>query len=337
MRTARIVDDGAAYYHIMSRVVDRQYVFDAGEKERIRKTMRAVEGFTGCEIRTYTILDNHWHILLYVPEWQEITDTELGRRMGLLYDRTVVETVVGHLEKLREGGNHEAAEGLKGEYTRRMYRLSEFAKMFKQRVSLSYNRRHGRKGTLWEERYRSVLMGGAGVLKATAAYIDLNAVRAGVVADPKDYRFCGYGEAMGGSKAARAGLGEVMREGETPVEWEFVSAGYRALMYVSGEAAGQTEAGSPTRRGFSYEAVQAVLDQKGRLGMAEALRCRVRYFTDGAILGSRVFVEEAFRRHRDHFGMKRESGARKLVGADWGDVYAARQLRLDVILVPATS
>ena len=60
MRRARIVEAGAAYYHIMSRVVDRRFVFDDGERERIRKTMRAVEGFSGVEVRTYTILSNHF-------------------------------------------------------------------------------------------------------------------------------------------------------------------------------------------------------------------------------------------------------------------------------------
>ena len=34
-------------------------------------------------------------------------------------------------------------------------------------------------------------------LAMVGAYIDLNAVRAGIVEDPKDYRFCGYGEAVG--------------------------------------------------------------------------------------------------------------------------------------------
>ncbi len=47
MRTARIVEDGAAYYHVMSRVVDRRRVFDEGEKELFRKTMRAVAGCIG--------------------------------------------------------------------------------------------------------------------------------------------------------------------------------------------------------------------------------------------------------------------------------------------------
>ncbi len=47
MRTARIVEDGAAYYHMMSRVVDRRRVFDDREKELFRKTMRAVEVDSG--------------------------------------------------------------------------------------------------------------------------------------------------------------------------------------------------------------------------------------------------------------------------------------------------
>jgi hypothetical protein len=37
-----------------------------------------------------------------------------------------------------------------------------------------------------------------------AAYIDRNAVRAGIVQDPNAYRYCGYGEACGGGEEARA-------------------------------------------------------------------------------------------------------------------------------------
>ena len=46
MRTARIVEEGAAYYHVMSRVVDRRRVFSSNwEREGFRKIMRAVEAF----------------------------------------------------------------------------------------------------------------------------------------------------------------------------------------------------------------------------------------------------------------------------------------------------
>ena len=41
---------------------------------------------------------------------------------------------------------------------------------------------------------------------AMAAYIDLNPVRAGMVGDPADYTYSGYGEAVAGVKLARRGL-----------------------------------------------------------------------------------------------------------------------------------
>ena len=34
------------------------------------------------------------------------------------------------------------------------------------------------------------------------------------------------------------------------------------------------------------------MEAKGRLPLATVLRCRVRYFSDGAVLGSRAFVEK---------------------------------------------
>ena len=46
-------------------------------------------------------------------------------------------------------------------------------------------------------------------LRTMAFYIDPNTVRARLVADPKDYRFCGYGEAITGNAAARVGLCQV--------------------------------------------------------------------------------------------------------------------------------
>jgi hypothetical protein len=50
------------------------------------------------------------------------------------------------------------------------------------------------------------LQGQGDPLQTMAAYIDLNPVRAGVVEDPKDYRFCGYAEAVAGVVEAKKGL-----------------------------------------------------------------------------------------------------------------------------------
>lgn len=50
-----------------------------------------------------------------------------------------------------------------------------------------FNDRHGRTGTLWEGRYRSTLVEADRYLMACMVYIDLNPVRAGLVANPADH------------------------------------------------------------------------------------------------------------------------------------------------------
>jgi len=60
-----------------------------------------------------------------------------------------------------------------------------------------FNRRHGRSGTLWEGRYRSTLLEGERYLLACMAYIDLNPVRAGVAAEPADYRWSSHAHYAG--------------------------------------------------------------------------------------------------------------------------------------------
>ena len=97
-------------------------------------------------------------------------------------------------------------------YMARMWDVSAYMKLVKQRFTQWYNGRTGRKGTLWEERFRSVLVEGAGeALVTMAAYIDLNPVRAGLVKDPKDYRWSGYGEAVAGRKRARNGVQSLVK------------------------------------------------------------------------------------------------------------------------------
>jgi len=68
------------------------------------------------------------------------------------------------------------------------------------------------------------------------------------------------------------------------------------------------------------------------LGVAKMLRCRVRYFTDGAVIGSKEFVNEAFRNARERFSAKRKDGARKMRGAAAAarGLFTARDLRVRV-------
>ncbi len=68
------------------------------------------------------------------------------------------------------------------------------------------------------------------------------------------------------------------------------------------------------RKGISKEQANLECDRDGEIPISKVLRCRIRYFTDGAVIGSRIFVDEAFGKCRERFGSKRTSGARKLKG-----------------------
>jgi hypothetical protein len=67
------------------------------------------------------------------------------------------------------------------------------------------------------------------------------------------------------------------------------------------------------RKGMRKAVADAELEMLERsrdVALGKMLRCRVRYFTDGAVIGSRGFVDEVFRLCRDRFGGKRKDGAR---------------------------
>jgi putative transposase len=333
MRRPRIKAEGAGYYHCMSRVIERRYIFHPKEKERFRVLMRNLAGFSGLEILTYALLDNHFHILVRVPERRELSDEELVSRLRWLYAPEEVELIAGQLQDFRKRGQDQDAEALKARYTYRMYDISEFFKALKQQFSQNYNVRAGRSGPLWEQRFKSILVEGSEkALSTIAAYIDLNPVRAGIVTDPQDYRYSGYGEAMGGGKSAREGLRRLFEiTGGHRVSWGRARAAYRQQLYVQGQQRGQNPQGQPIRPGFTPEQVKEVLAGGGRLPLRELLRCRVRYFSDGVALGTTAFVEDIFRRYRGHFGARRKCGARLMRYADWGELRTLRDLRREVV------
>ncbi|MCC5841950.1 MAG: transposase, partial [Opitutales bacterium] len=194
----------AAVYHVVSRTCGQDFLLGAVEKERMRDLIGRVAAFCGVELLTYCILDNHFHLLVEVPgEVGELSDAELIRRAGFLYGGKVRPgqplTLTMVEGALAEGGATRAY--MRDLLLRRMGSLAMFVKVLKQRFSIGYNRLNERKGTLWDGPFRSVLVESSReALAMVGAYIDLNAVRAGLVEDPKDYRFCGYGEAVGKGK-----------------------------------------------------------------------------------------------------------------------------------------
>jgi putative transposase len=71
----------------------------------------------------------------------------------------------------------------------------------------------------------------------------------------------------------------------------------------------------------------------GEIPFGRMLRCRVRYFTDGAVIGSKEFVNAAFESARERFGPKRKDGARSMRGSGKpaaGLLWSVRDLRVEI-------
>ncbi|MCC5842256.1 MAG: hypothetical protein JJT96_19225, partial [Opitutales bacterium] len=59
----------------------------------------------------------------------------------------------------------------------------------------------------------------------------------------------------------------------------------------------------------------------GELTRIDELRCRVRYFTEGVVIGSKAYVDRWFAEHKGWFG-RRKTGARRVPGEGAGGLFA---------------
>jgi hypothetical protein len=271
-------------------------------------------------VLTYAILRNHFHVLVKVPRQSDVTDGELLRRYHLLYPKpTRYQTARLSVIKSQLANNGPEAVVWRRRQLALMGDVSQYMKLLKQRFSIWFNQSHGRIGTLWCERFKSVLVEPKGdVLRIMAAYIDLNLVRAGLATDPKDGRFCGYAEAVAGSEPARRGL--LSATGLT--DWTEAQSAYRQGLFGTGTEARED------KHAISQEDFQRVLSTGGKLPLADVLRCRLRYFSDGAVMGSQAFVATHLARYRQRTG-RRERTAPRLLPAitNWGNLATLRGLR----------
>jgi len=302
-----------AIYHCISRVVDRRFVFGDEEKEQFRHYMRVYEKFCQVRVLAFCLMSNHFHILLEVPSPPEArgrdwSDEKLLDHLSCLYEPRDLAEIRWKLENFRHQKTQRAAEDYRETFLCRMWDLSQFMKTLKQRFARWFNGMHGRCGTLWEERFRSVLVEDGHAARVMAAYIDLNPVRAGMVKDPQDYRWSSYGEAMAGNMRAREGIQRVMFESasawngeeqavEMLMDWRKARRHYREILDAALGGGSEDEEGDAPP-----------------LSEARMIARRVRQFVNGLVVGAAGFVNHTFRLTRDRFGPKRKDGARKMRG-----------------------
>ena len=182
-------------FHIISRVAGgtgSDFILQDQEKEFFLKLLeRFASGFF-VEVHAFAIMSNHFHIFATGMELKakNASKQELLRRYKLLYPKEsepppggyepnggIIWDEDGGIERLRE----------------RLGSISRFVQELKQSFSRWYNKTHNRKGYLWNDRFKGVIVNHGEAQLMCSAYIDLNPVRACIVERPEDYRWCSMG------------------------------------------------------------------------------------------------------------------------------------------------
>ena len=326
-RNRMIVHNRDGIYHLMSRCCLGEHLLEDEEKEMFVRMMHRQAAFCGVDLLAYSIMSNHFHILARVRHEKPRTDEELLRRFRHLHEGCRISPysmTPDALEKALER-NDEETQRVRDALLARMGDVSVFMRELKQRFSIWYNHQNGNRGTLWMERFKSLVVEPSLLAMATvAAYIDLNAVRSKQVEDPADYRFCSYAAAMGGRSSAIEGY-RLIYGGLGFAE---AMAGYRLCLF--GKGAKPKGEQDKDRGVIPEEKLDEVIRSGGKVEMSELLRRRVRYFSDGMAIGSKLFLKGMYEQHRDYFPESRKARFAKMKGSDWGELQVVRDLKVNL-------
>jgi REP element-mobilizing transposase RayT len=178
------------WYHCISRCVRRAFLCGdnyAHRKQWIENRVRELVGIFAIECAGFSVMDNHLHLLLRIDSRKaEVwSGEEVARRWFALFPMRDIQgkpTAITDARVARFAAN---ADWI-AEMRKRLANLGWFMKSLKEPLARMANKQEGVSGAFWEGRFKSVGILDEESLLATAAYIDLNPLAAGIVATPEE-------------------------------------------------------------------------------------------------------------------------------------------------------
>jgi hypothetical protein len=180
-------------------------------------------------------------------------------------------------------------------YRDRITNISDFTKDIKQSFTRFYNKRHNKRGTFWEGRFKSEVVQDGATLMNVLAYIDLNPVRAGMVKKPEDYKWSSIGyhaqtNNEGNLLSCDFGIEEYNR-----LSYDEKIKRYRMFLYEKGS--------KYSKKG---PAIDPVIVAKEMVSGNDNLQIdrfhkKTKHFTGGWAIGTKDFIECCAKTFKNHF------------------------------------
>jgi hypothetical protein len=283
MRRARYKSDEDAFYHIYTRTAGSPGHYPLQKRKAARRLLEMIRFFVGvyfCRLAAYEILGNHYHFIVFMEAFRTLSRPQLVERAKQLYGKRFEIRTASWTDSHWEGFN------------RRLFDVSSLMQQINGRFGAWFNRTFRRRGPFWSDRFKNAELLDLPAVQECLLYIELNAVRAGLVRRPEQWK---YGSARLRWKKKDRDL--MPLSGIFPeVEPEKAYSLYRFRLYHRGAV--------PTKEGQARISSE-VLEEEARRGFHAngQYRDRLRFFTDGLAVGSREKVSrilDQFRQRKDY-------------------------------------
>jgi len=271
-RIARFIrGDSPTIYHIVSRTALQGLPIKDRDNDFLFGLIKKLSQLYFVDVLGFALLGNHFHLVVRVYPESEPTDDEIKERLQKYYGDELNVTGV-----------------LISNYRKRLTNLGAYVKDIKQGFTRYFNKKYGRKGFFWGDRFKSMIVQDGLSLVNLLAYVDLNPIRAGIVKKPEDYRWSSLGyHTQTGNKDGLLSIDFGMKEWNEFDPSEIVRK-YRQFVYETGAV----DAGKG--KTMDKKIVEKARKKGYKISRVERFRYRCRYFTDSGVIGGKDFVQEVF-------------------------------------------
>jgi len=292
-----VVQNQTAVYHVMSRTALDGFPLEAFEKDFLLELVKRMAGLFFTEVYGFALMGNHFHLLVKMIPEDRYSDEEVKERLELFYGEKKGTVGDGQLPFIRQ----------------KLASISELVREIKVNFTRFYNKRHGRRGYFWGDRFKSVIVEKGETLINCLAYIDLNPVRAGIVEKPEDYRWNSLGyHIQTNNKDRFLSTDFGLNAFNVKSEKERVRR-YRAYVYETGAIL-------PSDKQYTKAIGEKVVAKERKrdfeISRADRFLYRTRYFTDSGIIGTREYVSVTYQQFKHLFRCKHEKKPRLVKGLD---------------------